>query len=762
MKKILIIISFIIPTILAGQELNIQGSVFDNDDNLPLYQAAVYFENEKIGTFTNEEGIFNVRLPEKDQYTLSVEHIGYKLYTREIEKNDLNDLNIGLTTQPFFIEQILVNAPPAHRSAQSDILHDPTKKFSQPRDIGDLFRDVPGFNVVKRGGYAMDPVFRSFRNEQLNVQYDGGIQVMHACPNRMDPITTHVIPEEVENIELIKGPFSVRYGQTMGGILNIITTTPDPSDQFTIGGSVEGGFETNGNSKLTRLTLNTANKNYDAVINGGIRDFGNYKNGDNLEIPSSFKSYDYSAKLGINTAQNQRLQLGWRQSFGRDIQHVGLPMDTDEDNSKVVSVDYLIKNLSPALYSITFKGFLSKVDHIMTNRNRPNFMMVDGTATVDALTAGGKLEFSIIPGAKNQLYAGMDFRYLARDGERVRLMKRNMMTGEPIDPPMRMVDLIWQDALQTDLGVFVENRVFTNSNFTFTTGIRADFIGSEIKNPAADFLALYPELGKRTEINVSGNLTAEYRINKDWDVEWAIGRGTRTANMEERYINHFTLGADAYEYVGNPDLKAEANHQTELSLNKNKGNFQLKVSAFYSYITNYITAAVDETLDRKFMPMMMPQNARRFQNIDEATQTGFEIQTEYKFANYFTATALASYTRAQNLDWDEPLPEIPPFSALLGLAFQKEWITVDFRGRYASDQNRISESFGESSTPDFFVFDVRLGIRPTEQLSIGTSMLNVFDANYYEHLNRGYRNTSEQGLIYEPGRNITAFVKYEF
>ncbi|HFA48597.1 MAG TPA: TonB-dependent receptor, partial [Bacteroidetes bacterium] len=511
-----------------------------------------------------------------------------------------------------------------------------------------------------------------------------------------------------------------------------------------------------------RLSLNSAGKGYDAVFSGGIRDFGNYKNGDGLEIPTSFESYDYSAKIGISSFKNQRLQIGWRQSFGRDILHVGLPMDTDEDNSSVASIDYAIKNIGDKLYGITFKSFLSKVDHIMENSRRPNFMMVDAVSTVDALTAGGKLEFSITPNAKNQLYTGVDFRYLTRDGERARLIKRNMMTGETIDPPAKKIDLIWQDAQQSDIGIFIENKFFNNDKLTFTAGARADFIASEINNPAPDFLALYPGLKKETEINISANISADYRFNKIWNLQFALGRGTRTANMEERFINHFQLGVDAYEYVGNPNLKSEANHQAELSLNKNKGAFQLKTSVFYSYITDYITAVVDETLDRKFLPMNLPQNARRFQNIDAATQTGFEIQGQYSFAKYLSLKGSASYTRAQNKDWHEALPEIPPFTASLGLVFEKDWLTADIRGRYASKQDRISQSFGKTITPSFSVFDLRIGTRPVEGLSIGAAMLNIFDANYYEHLNRGYRNNSEQGLIFEPGRNITAFVKYEF
>ena len=65
--------------------------------------------------------------------------------------------------------------------------------------------------------------------------------------------------------------------------------------------------------------------------------------------------------------------------------------------------------------------------------------------------------------------------------------------------------------------------------------------------------------------------------------------------MEERYINHFQLGADAYEYVGDPHLKPEANHQVELSVGKKSDQLNLNASVFYSYIIDYITAAVDTT-----------------------------------------------------------------------------------------------------------------------------------------------------------------------
>ena len=86
--------------------------------------------------------------------------LGFKTITKIVSFNEISYLRFNLEANPIIIEEILVENNPRLSSGQSDIISEPTKKVCQPRDIGDMFKDVPGFSVVKRGGYAMDPVFR--------------------------------------------------------------------------------------------------------------------------------------------------------------------------------------------------------------------------------------------------------------------------------------------------------------------------------------------------------------------------------------------------------------------------------------------------------------------------------------------------------------------------------------------------------------------------------------------------------------------------
>ncbi|UOB17261.1 TonB-dependent receptor domain-containing protein [Abyssalbus ytuae] len=672
------------------------------------------------------------------------------------------------TTNIIQIDEVIITGNKKIDPVLTIDVSDYSKKIVQPRNVADLFNEVNGFSIIKRGNYAIDPSFRASQYEQLNVQFDGGTKAMHACPNRMDPVTTHVVPEEIEKIEIIKGPYSVRYGATFGGIINLVTQKPSLYKKG-LSGTFGGGYENNGDSFVSMLRLQQVTQKYDLTGNIGYRDFGNYEDGNGTEIPSSFRSTDYGMKIGYNITNNQRLQLHWRQSFGREVLHAGLPMDTDEDNSSILSADYKITNDNKLVNSFNLKGYYSYVDHIMSNNHRPSFMMTEAVSTVEATTIGGKAELQLKPTEKLILYTGIDALHIARDGGRNRLVKQNMM-GMPLENPVSFYDKVWQDSYINDMGIFVESKYSLNPKTIVTTGVRYDMVTSEIKDPEADFQALYPHLDKRTEHNVSATASVKYIPAPNFMLEVAYGRGVRSANMIERVINHFTVGQDSYEYVGNPDLDAEVNNQFEIGFKGKeylKGtfdNFSYGTSFYYSFYNNYIVPVIDESLNKKYMPAAQPQEVKRFVNLDEAYKTGFEIFAEIGFLNNFHFKTELMHVYAKNKDLNESLPLVPPFVTRLKLGFEKENIWANINYTITSKQENIAPSFGEIPTGGYEVMDVRLGLIPIKNLTVGIAALNVFDRTYHNHLNFSFANQSnfDRIPINDPGRNLTAFVQYKF
>ena len=640
------------------------------------------------------------------------------------------------------------------------------EKIVQPKNVADLFNNINGFSVIKRGNYAIDPSFRGAQYEQLNIQYDGGTKAMHACPNRMDPITTHIIPEEISKIEIIKGPYTVRYGATFGGIVNLVTQKPDFED-YGLHGKVSGGYESNGNSLVNLAQLQYIKEKYDIVANAGYRDFGNYEDGDGTEIPSSFRSTDYGLKIGYNFSKNQRLQAHWRQSFGRDVLHAALPMDTEYDNSSIISLDYSLDNIGKTLKSLTAKAYYSYVDHLMTNDNRPSFMMMEAASNVDAITAGGKLELNWKPTEKLNVFSGLDVMHIARDGNRTRLVK--VMNGNMLTTPVEFTDKVWQDSYITDIGVFTELKYSINPKTILTAGMRYDNVTADIQDPEVDFAEMY-DLEKRTEHNVSGTVSVKHRVSDNFTLEAAYGRGVRSANMIERFINHFTVGQDPYEYIGNPDLKAEVNNQFEIGfkgntkLNNGFNYFKYEASLYYSFLENYIVGIVDENLTRKFNPSLDPTNPKVFRNLNDAYKTGVEVMGQLDFMDHYFLKSEFSYVYSRNQDLNESLPLTPPFTTRFVLGFEKTKFWANIQYNIVAKQNSISQSFGETKTDGYQTMDLRLGLKPFHNLTVGVAVINAFDKSYNNHLNFSFTNQSEFGRtpITEPGRNFSAFLQYTF
>ena len=636
------------------------------------------------------------------------------------------------------------------------------KNVVQPKNVADLFNQINGFSVIKRGNYAIDPTFRGSQYEQLNVQYDGGTKAMHACPNRMDPITTHIIPEEISKIEIIKGPYTVRYGATFGGVVNLVTKKPT---YFNNGfhGKFSSGFETNGNSSVNMLQLQYVKDTYDVVGNFGYRNFGNYKDGNGTTIPSSFKSTDYGVKIGYNFTDDERIQLHWRQSFGRDVLHAGLPMDTEYDNSSIASLDYKKSNLNGLVKSISAKGYYSYVDHLMSNTNRPSFMMMEAESGVNATTAGGKVEIQWEPSKNLTLFSGLDAMLVSRDGTRTRVVK--MMNGNLLPNPMTFNDKVWQDSYVNDYGLFTEAKWLISNNTLFTGGLRYDLVVSNILDPEADFAALY-NLQKRSENNISGTVSLKKILSNKITLEAAFGRGVRSANMIERFINHFNVGQDPYEYIGNPDLKAEINNQFEIGFKAKNSKKTIKYSAsiYYSDLENYIVGIVDPTKTKKFNATVEPLNPKVFRNLDNAYRTGFEASFNADIFKDYYLTSEVAYVYARNKDLDEALPLTPPLNARLvfGTIKDKYWANIQYN--ITSSQKEIAPSYGETATDGYQTVDIRFGFKPFKNANIGFAAINIFDKTYNNHLNFSFTNQVNFGRIpiNEPGRNLTAFFQYNF
>lgn len=636
-------------------------------------------------------------------------------------------------------------------------------KIENAHDGGSLFVNQIGFGIEKRGNYGMEPVLRGFKYSQLNVLIDGGVQTTNACPNRMDPAISQVAMEEIEKIEVIKGPYSVRFGQSFGGVINIVNRKPDRYGDKKIKGMIDAGYQTNGNNFYSNAFIQAIEKSFDLSLNAGYKNFGNYISGEGQKIASSFTRTGYAIKLGYNPAENQRIQLSWRQSKADDVLYAGLPMDADWDKSNIVSLDYAAGKLSHRINGLRLKLYGSFVDHRMSNTLRPAFKLTESVSHVTANVIGGRSELIIQTARFNLLHAGLDFKQTGKDGTRERLVHKNICTGQNFDPPKAFTDQVWQDSKQSDLGLFIENNWQINPNLLWSTGIRSDFIGYAIGTPDDSFREYYgSELTLTNRIDISATSSISWSLPREVSLSLAVARASRAPELSELFINHFNIGMDAYEYLGNPRLRSEVNYQTDIRAEKQWGRVVLFGDIFYSYIQDFISAAVDTTIARLYMPCQEPKFTKVFTNVDQVFLTGFEAGADFVFARNWLANIGISYTYAHNISWGEPLAEISPLTLLSSITYEHSRFMSKLNLRVAADQNRVSSHFNESATPGFALLDLYVSYRPFKPIECNLTVKNLTNANYVEHLSRAYKAMDIESLYYEPGISLHLGVRFTF
>ena len=759
MKQIIIVVLFLWTGLSFAQNKNIRGKIYDAANHNPLVGVVVKTTNADIKTVSDIDGKFEIKT---SPGTLLV--FSYPNY-KTLQLPAKNGMKVALVRKTISLDEVVIKADPLQDITHSVIVMDRIKKGSQSRNVADLFKDIPGFSIQKRSATAMEPSLRSFKYEEMNIKYNGGDKMVNACPNRMDPITAHVIPESVRKIEVVKGPYTVRFGQTFGGFVNMITDQSGP-EQYGLHGNVQAGYETNGHNLVNRAELIYAQKKYDISIDGEHRDFGDYTDGAGVVTPAGFKHNSYAIKLGYNPTNNQRLQIKWHQKFGKQIKHAGLPMDSPKDNSYLAGLDYKINKISNKVKYIQVKSYYSFVDHLMTNgfgmdKGRPNYPAIDARTPVNSHALGGKVEVALAPQKTWLIYTGLDADIIQRDGTKTVIIHKKP-NGTPLNPPMIKKMKVWQNAYINDYGVFAEANHKLSDGYYLGLGLRTDFVNAEAKDPDAGFTAIYGSVGAKSNITLGGHISLKYKADT-WQTQLAYGRGTRTPSMLERYIYRFIVGSDSRQYIGNPNLKPEINNQVEWSVQKKWSKFQVGGSIFYSYFEDYITPVVDPALTQPSMGGMPSKAPKVFRNV-KAYQYGFDAFAVYSLTDYWSFKADMALTKAYDITLKEPLAQIAPPAAHFNLKYEKPAYWVDLRTEIVATQNDYAPSFLETATPGHTTFDLRLGWKPYKGLSIGGAVLNLTDVAYYNHLNFAFKNADELNgrRIYEPGRSFSVFLKYKF
>lgn len=621
-------------------------------------------------------------------------------------------------------------------------------------DGGDILNSISGFGSIRKSGsYGFDPVFRGFKNEQLNIVINGVQSCLAACPNRMDPPSSQIAPNMMERVEILKGPHSLRYGNSFGGTVNFISAQPMFPASPDFYGRLTAGYRSNGNALLSEGQIGYRNSKWDISLFAAYADGSNYKDGDGNSIPANFTRNSFGTVLNYRINDAHQLGLSVTRNSARDVDFPALGMDLRTDDTWLFNFNHEVNFSGKSIKSLNTALFGSFVDHLMDNLGKPldpRMVNAKTPAKTEVMGLRSEAEWNFTNGA---LFAGVDVRSESASGSREREFLMGPNAGKTV------IDPAWQDGQIDKFAVFGEYQLPTADDMSFIFSLRMELNQSDASEENESFTQWYDELSS-TQFNPSFSAGMRKYWSNQFSTGVWLGRSQRSGSLTERYINSLPVGKDGFELLGNPELDPEVINQVDLNLHFGTLRHSIKADFFAAYMQNYISPEIREDI-----PTAIPSapGVRQFTNIDDAFKTGFELSWRHRITDFFHHQLAAAYTYAKDLEQDRPLPEIPPLELNyeIGANLMDGRMQPSVHIRHAFKQERIAENFSETNTPSFTVINLSVGFNILKNWDIRIAANNLLDEAYYEHLNRIPPGPMGRP-IYEPGRSFDISTSYRF
>ena len=619
------------------------------------------------------------------------------------------------------LDEVVVTA--IHDQSAVQVVTDP-KIPRQPvpaSDAADYLQTIPGFSAVRSGGTNGDPVFRGQFGSRLPL-LTNGMQMLGACPGRMDTPSSYIAPETFDVLTLIKGPQTVLWGPgASAGVVRFERERPDFAAgpvNFTASllGASAGRNDQNAD-------LAAGNVQFYARISANHSHGQDYKDGDGTPIPSGWNKWNADAALGWTPDADTLVELsagagdGWARSAARG-------MDGTQFRRDSLGLRLQKQNITHWLSKVEAQIYRNEADHLMDNFQRrplpPGKMAM--ASNVKRVVTGGRIAATLQPTPALTADIGLDLQRNTHEG-------RSGMGMSYLNKP-------WvRDAKFANLGLFSELRWQAAPSTLWVGGLRLDRAQAwDYRNPASTH--------KRDESALPSGFVR-------WEQTLASGATTYVG------LGHVQRFPDYWELIsgkaGNVFAILEPEKTTQLDVGANwKGqNWQFWTSAYAGMVRDFIL----------FDYASNPSKAR---NIDART-AGFELGGSYKLAPAWTAQATVAYTWGSNRSDGTALPQMPPLEARLGLDYAQGpwtagalWRLVAAQHRYTQDQgNVVGRDMGASS--GFGVLSLHASYRVQRQLKITVGVDNLLDKTYAEHLNlagnAGFGFPANTRLN-EPGRTL--------
>lgn len=593
---------------------------------------------------------------------------------------------------------------------------------------------------------------------------------------------TGLAVEDVERIEVVKGPFSSLYGgYAMGGVVNIITKMPEKRE-FTLktgygsswdrgdamddlrtfylsygdklkdklslflsyGYKATNGYPTDFNVQSSQPTAGITGWSYTTDNQGNTRyligDRGDNRWwDDNITVKAG---YDFSSasRLSLSFARSRNEynyddpQTYLQDAAGKEVWSYGSVQESSflsgsggrEQNRYTMSFETEISIVKTKLS-------LGLVD------NQKNWYVTRGT-TAATTRSGGPGTVSETP--SRNYNADLQFT-MPLMGQHILTFGGSFKDGWADTQEHNLAN--WKDKnLKTTLSyqskgkdrtyaLFLQDEILILNNLTAYIGFRQDWWETYAGYVNDVGKSGYPKsFDSRDALSFSPKAAVVYKPLVSTTLRTSVGKAFRPPTVYDLYRTW--VSSTGVTYAGNPDLKPETTTSWDIGIEQ---GLWRGARIGLTYFENHVT----DLIYRKTFSSTLQQLI----NAGKAKINGIEIEMEQKFDKWLRLFANFTYNNAK-IEENNANPKtvgkkltlVPETMFNIGGSFERGGFTGSLVGRYMgkrynNDENQDTVNNVYTSYDPYFVADAKLSYKITKFATVSFSVDNIFNRDYFSY-----------------------------
>ncbi|PKM26216.1 MAG: TonB-dependent siderophore receptor [Gammaproteobacteria bacterium HGW-Gammaproteobacteria-13] len=664
------------------------------------------------------------------------------------------------------------------------------KKRPPANDLSDVIRREPGVNLTGNStsgsrGNNRQIDLRGMGPENTLILIDGRPSssrnaVRYGWTGDRDTRgeTNWVPAEEVERIEILRGPAAARYGSgAMGGVVNIITKRPTEQLRGSVTlYAIQPEDDAEGAGQRANFNLSGAlNDSLAFRLYGGA----NKTNADDADINAERQVGADTLVAGREGVRNKDISglLSWQLNPDHSLDLEA----TYSRQGNIYAGDTMLNGggafvnqlygketniIQRSSYALTHNGeydwgsSTASLAYDYTRNERLNEGLAGGGEGAPAEGAGvfmsrlrntranAEVNLPLEMGAPQVLTLGGEYLYES-------LNDPGSLRAQTWDPGVGGVPAVpGFDRSQTkttahSFALFAEDNIELGARTIVTPGLRYDD---------------HEEFGG----NWSPSLNASHKLTDELTLKGGIARAYKTPNLYQSNPNYLLysmgFGCNAAEanaggcyLIGNPDLEPETSINKEIGLAFDKGTWRTSATYFRNDYKNKIVSSNDAAFRLS--------NGRRVQNWENSGKAVVEGVEGNLFVTLSPTlewnTNFTYMIESEDKDSGEPLSIIPEYTVNTSLDWAAtEKLSLQVSGTYYGTQESPSynarrnvaiDSQAQKDIDPYGLMGVSAGYAFNEQYSVRMGINNLFDKRIYREGNAteaGANTYNEAGRAY--------------